>query len=118
MATTVNKEGEQTTGFFTLDETLHCGLESYYSVNCNDKFVAVTNKIGADNEATSAIYKNNGNANTNQLMCAECNEFPTQHWCKGCKKVPICTICCQKRGNDNISNLLCKKCDNSAMVAV
>ena len=44
-------------------------------------------------------------------ICMECCVLPTQHVCRNCNDY-VCPQCCFKRGLDDISLMLCKKCQN------
>jgi hypothetical protein len=61
---------------------------------------------GSSNTATAVTTYNDG------TKCMECNTIPTDHVCSKCKKVRVCSICCDTN-RDLQNNPWCKVCFES-----
>ena len=76
------------------------GLESSSSGGNDDG-----GNVGMDDNtatATSMPYKNS-------TICMECNTIPTDHICSKCKRIRVCSVCCDTN-RDLQNNPWCKAC--------
>ena len=45
------------------------------------------------------------------IICSKCNILPTRHQCVKCRTVYVCPECADRRGYDNLNNIVCKECN-------